>query len=171
MVEKIRRLVSFKNVRFLKVMTDEVVVLHAVNYCRSYVQWCAAAAKEGDDGQQRQQQEIKIEQQQSTAILSLSTLVVFFDVLAIGALLPVHDNQAKASRKYNGRRHQKKTPNPALKDAGDNNHSNKRWQQQVMAIVIIICFNVALRIELPVPTTHHHSVAWMVVTTILLRRG
>jgi hypothetical protein len=55
-------------------------------------------------------------------IFSLSTLVVFFDVLAIGALLPVHDNQAKASRKYNnqqkqrdllyGRRHQKKTPVP-----------------------------------------------------------
>jgi hypothetical protein len=71
-----------------------------------------------------------------------------------------------------GCRHQKKTPNPALKDAGDNDHSNKWWQQQVVAIVIItICFNVALRIELPVPTTHDHSVAWMVVTIILLCQG
>jgi hypothetical protein len=75
MVEKIRRLVSFKNVRFLKVMTNEVVVLHAVNYCRSYIQWCAAAAKEGDDGQQRQQQEIKIEQQQSTVKASMTTTI------------------------------------------------------------------------------------------------
>ncbi len=55
-------------------MTNERVVLYAVNYCRIYSD-VSATAKEGDNGKQRQQQEIEIEQQQSTVKASMTTTI------------------------------------------------------------------------------------------------